>query len=223
VQYIIRKAVEKNGKSEVEGLKLNWSGVKPVLLGYFLPESGDHRPATQCRLVYNAKGIHGQFLVQDCFVRCIRTGYGSEVWKDSCVEFFVEPRPGGGYFNFEFNCGGAFLINHILDPARTADGFKKFVRIPESIARQVGVVSSLPKICEPEIKVSATWTLEFFIPFMLLEQYVGPLGIVAGQIWHGNFYKCAEENSHPHWAAWSPVDGFNFHQPERFGKLVFAR
>jgi hypothetical protein len=143
------------------------------------------------------------------------------VWKDSCVEFFVEPKPGCGYFNFEFNCGGAFLVNHIVDPTRTADGFKQFTRLLEAVARQVQVCPSLPPVVEPEMTEAVTWTLEFVVPFALFEAYVGALGAMAGQVWRGNFYKCAEENSHPHWAAWSPVDEFNFHRPHCFGGLHF--
>jgi hypothetical protein len=180
-----------------------------------------HRPLTLARLLYDAQGLHGQFQVEDRFVRCVRTEYGSDVWKDSCVEFFVEPKPGRGYFNFEFNSGGAFLVNHIVDPTRTADGFKELVRIPESVAEAVRVRASLPPVSEPEIAEAIPWTLEFFIPFKLMAIYVGALGAVAGQMWRGNFYKCAEDNSHPHWAAWSPVDEFNFHRPDCFGELRF--
>jgi len=41
-----------------------------------------------------------------------------EVWKDSCVEFFIQPRPDAGYFNLEMNAGGAHLCCYIEDPAR---------------------------------------------------------------------------------------------------------
>jgi hypothetical protein len=199
-----------------------WAGLPVAEVNHFLPQSSDHPPRTVLRLTYDASGIQGRFEVEDCFVRSVRTGYGSEVWKDSCVEFFVEPKAGRGYFNFEFNCGGAFLVNHILDPTRTPEGFKEFTRLPESVAKQVQVRASLPPVVEPEIGKPVTWTLEFSIPFALFESYVGPIGNVAGQTWRGNFFKCAEENSHPHWAAWSPVDEFNFHLPRCFGELRFA-
>jgi len=205
-----------------DGFSPVWPAIEPVSVGNFLPESSPHRPRTLVQVVYDAQGLHGRFEVEDRFVRCVRLGYGSEVWKDSCVEFFVEPKPSRGYFNFEFNCGGAFLVNHIVDPTRTAEGFKEFVRIPESVARAARVRSSLPAVCDPEITEAVTWTLDFFIPFALLEKYVGPLGEVAGQTWRGNFFKCAEENSHPHWAAWSPVDEFNFHRCHCFGELRFV-
>jgi len=199
-----------------------WHTIPFVEIGHFLPQSSSHWPRTLVRLAYDTQGIHGQFEVADRFIRCVRTEYGSEVWKDSCVEFFAEPKPGHGYFNFEFNCGGAFLVNHIVDPTRTADGFKQFARIPKSIADQIQVRSSLPPLVEPELAEATLWTLEFRIPISLFEEYVGPLDEVAGQTWRGDFFKCAEENSHPHWAAWSPVDELNFHRPDCFGTLRFA-
>ena len=222
MQYTIRQANAKPTRSAADEWHLVWSEVESVSVNNFRPESSGHRPQTLAQLLYDPQGLHGRFQVEDRYVRCVRTAYGSEVWKDSCVEFFVEPQAGRGYFNFEFNCGGAFLINHIVDPTRTAEGFKEFVRIPEAVAQSVRVHSSLPSVIEPEITEAVTWTLEFFIPFRLLEKYVGRLGKVAGQTWRGNFYKCAEENSHPHWAAWSPVDEFNFHRPHCFGELCFV-
>jgi len=199
-----------------------WRAIPTAEISSFLPQSSDHRPRTVLRLAHDAQGIHGRFEVEDRFVRCVRTTYGSEVWKDSCVELFVEPKPGRGYFNLEFNCGGAFLINHIVDPTRTPEGFKEFTRLPEALARQIQLRTSLPPVVEPEMTTPTSWILQFQLPFVLLEPYVGPLGEVAGQSWRGNFFKCAEENSHPHWAAWSPVDEFNFHRPRCFGELRFA-
>jgi hypothetical protein len=159
--------------------------------------------------------------VKDRFVRCTRTNYGDEVWKDSCVEFFVQPKPDRGYFNFEFNCGGAFLCCHITDPTRTKDGFKKFQKIPSDFGNKIKVRSTLPLRTAPEITRQVDWSLQFSIPFAVLENFVGALGEVCGQTWHGNFFKCAEEVSHPHWASWSPVDEFNFHLPRCFGTIHF--
>ena len=84
--------------------------------------------------------------------------------------------------------------------------------------------SDLPEYprVEPEITDPVVWSLSFFIPLSLFEHYLGPLGALRSQVWRGNFFKCAEENSHPHWASWSPVDEFNFHRPACFGLLRFA-
>ncbi len=198
-----------------------WLAAETLEVSHFRPESSAHRPETSLRLLHDRLGIHGLFHVRDRYVRCVRTTYGGEVWKDSCVEFFIEPRPGRGYFNFEFNCGGTFLCNHIVDPVRTPDGFKQATRLPETVAQPVRVAASLPRLVDPELTEPVDWALQFHIPFPVLENYLGALGEVSGQTWRGNCFKCAEDISHPHWASWSPVDEFNFHLPRCFGEIRF--
>jgi len=62
-----------------------------------------------------------------------------------------------------------------------------------------------------------------FDSLALVEEFAGPLADPAGQTWRGNFYKCAEDNSHPHWASWAPIgERLNFHVPEHFAPLHFA-
>jgi hypothetical protein len=219
-EYIVRRA--QNEISLVADWENRvWAGANTAEIRHFRTESSEHRPKTSVRLLHSGDVIHGTFRVEDRFVRCVRTNYGSDVWKDSCVEFFAQPRPDSGYFNFEFNCGGAFLCNHILNPERAPNGFKEFTRIPEAIGSRIRVKSSLPPKIEQEMSNAVTWTLQFSIPVSVLEKYIGWIGPLSGQTWRGNFFKCAEEVSHPHWAAWSEVDEFNFHLPRCFGTISF--
>jgi len=218
VNYLIRKASDA-AKLDINWGNPTWAIAEALEVTHFRPESSSHRPRTLARLLHDGRGFHGLLQVHDRYVRCLRTEYGSEVWKDSCVEFFVQPKPAAGYFNFEFNCGGAFLSSYIVDPTRTPEGFREFTKVPSAIGRQIQVRTSLPRVVEPEITEPLVWSLQFFVPFSLLEHYVGPLGGVSSQTCRGNFFKCAEDNSHPHWAAWSPVDEFNFHLPRCFGEL----
>jgi len=199
-----------------------WARADTLEITHFRPEGSDHRPPTSARLLYDAQGVHGIFQVQDRYVRCVRTNYMDEVWKDSCVEFFAQPKPDRGYFNFEFNCGGAFLCCYIVNPERTPGGFKDFTKVPARIGQTIQVRSSLPPRNEPEIQEPTVWTLRFFIPFALFEHYLGALGEIKGQAWRGNFFKCGDEVSHPHWASWSPVDKFDFHRPQCFGTIRFS-
>lgn len=198
-----------------------WASAKTIEVSHFRPESSDHRPLTRVKMLASAAGLHGIFHVQDRFVRCARTGYFDEVWKDSCVEFFVQPKADKGYFNFEFNCGGAFLCNYITDPTRTPEGFKAATKVPWDLGATIQCRSSLPSRIDPEIGEAIDWTLQFFLPVSLLDHYVGKCTIAPGERWRGNFFKCAEDVSHPHWAAWCPVDEFNFHLPRCFGKIEF--
>lgn len=204
----------------------HWNGAAwhqtPLLkITNFRVESSNHRPRTQVKLLHSEGGLHGLFMVQDRYVHCARRRFQSNVYKDSCVEFFVQPKAGQGYFNFEFNCGGALLVNYIVNPNRIGDGFEEFTPLSIADVEGMQIYHSLPEVVEPETIGQTTWFIEFFIPFKVLEKYVGPLVPVVGQTWRGNFYKCADESSHPHWASWAPVDALNFHLPQCFGFLRF--
>ncbi len=198
-----------------------WKVAEAAELRHFRPEGSAHRPRTSLRLLHDAHGLRGIYQVQDQFVRSIRTHYMDEVWKDSCVEIFLQPKPDAGYFNLEMNAGGAHLCCYIEGPERAPDGFKKFTRLPAPIGQRIEVRSSFPRVVDPEIVEPVTWQLNFFVPFDVFEYYVGALGEIRGQSWRGNFYKCGDEVSHPHWASWAPVDAFNFHLPHCFGTLCF--
>ncbi|MDP2157457.1 MAG: carbohydrate-binding family 9-like protein [Nitrospirota bacterium] len=219
-QYIVRSAVI---KPELAG---HWDGAAwdqadTLELIHFRLEGSDHRPKTSVRLLYDSSGIFGIFKVEDQYVRSVHRVYQSPVCKDSCVEFFVQPKADKGYFNFEFNCGGALFCSYIIDPVRTPEGFRDFVKPPEEDGKQVLIYHSMPKIVEPEITEPATWFLEFFIPFSLLEKYVGTIGNISRQTWQANFYKCGDETSHPHWASWTELPEKSFHLPACFGKIIF--
>ena len=218
MNYLIRETTQP-ARLDLDWDNPAWQVAEPLQVDQFRPESSAHRPRTRVRMLHDGRTFHGLFEIHDQFVLSTRTEYGSEVWKDACVEFFVAPKPGRGYFNFEFNCGGAFLCNHIVDPTRTAGGFKHATRIPEAQARAIHVRSTLPRVVSPERVEPVVWRLQFSIPVSLMEAYVGDLGAISGQTWRGNFFKCAEDNSHPHWASWAPVSEFNFHLPDCFGEL----
>lgn len=199
-----------------------WREAVPLSLECFRPEGSSHRPRASCKLLYNEQNIFGIYRVADQYVRCVHAGFQEDVWKDSCVEFFVQPAPGRGYYNFEFNCGGALLASYVTDPARLNGGLKKFVPLVPEDDLQIQRYASLPRIVEPEIKEKIVWMLEFSIPVAVLEKYVDHAVIGTGKIWRANFYKCGNETSHPHWASWAPLPERNFHNPSSFGKIEFC-
>ena len=81
-----------------------------------------------------------------------------------------------------------------------------------------------PKIVEPERTTPTTWAVEYRVPFALFAQYFGAQTPAPGTQWRGNFYKCGDRTSHPHWGSWAPVDTPepSFHQPDFYQPLVFA-
>ena len=201
-----------------------WKNIKSIEVANFRPESSDHRPVTKVKLQYDDDGIYGLFFVKDRYVRCIRTSFQDHVYKDSCVEFFVQPDQGKGYFNFEFNCGGALLSTYITYSITPEGKVEKNETLPfqEEDRGMIRIYHSLPRIVEPEIQEETEWQLGFFIPFSLFKKYIGKARHNPGEKWRANFYKCGDETSHPHWASWSPVDELNFHMPQCFGTIEFG-
>jgi hypothetical protein len=146
------------------------------------------------------------------------------VCGDSCVEAFLQPRPDRGYFNFETNCGGAMLLYYVTDPTRRPDGgFQAAEQVRAELMERIRIFTSLParKTFEETGKAVA-WRLSYFVPNELFEAYVGDLGPASARRWRGNFYKCADESSHPHWASWRPIGAkLDFHVPEFFEEIGF--
>jgi len=200
-----------------------WSGVASLEVAEFRPESSAHRPCTRARLLHTDDGLSGIFRVQDRYVACRHTRFQAQVCEDSCVEVFLQPKEDDGYLNFEMNCGGALHAAYVTDHRRERGALAAATPLALEEGRQVAIRTSLPPVVDPEIVSEVEWELAFFIPSSVLEQHVGPIGPLAGQEWRANLYKCADRTSHPHWAAWSPVDALNFHLPRCFGRLRFAR
>lgn len=201
-----------------------WKTVVPLEVSHFyLPEVSDHRPKVQTKVVYDDDGLYVHFRVEDRYVRAIETKYHGKVWEDACVEFFVQPKPERGYFNFEINCGGTMLLSYEENPAWKGASLRKSESVPWELAKEVKIFHSLPETVEPERSEAVIWQVEYFVPFKVLEANLGDLGKVSGQTWRANFYKCAENNSHPHWASWSPIGGeLDFHKPEYFAPILFV-
>ncbi len=112
-----------------------WADRPALEIASFRPEGSDHRPRTQARLAYDDEGLGGIFHVEDRYVRSVQTRFGEPVYRDSCVEIFLQPKPDRGYLNFEMNAGGALLASHITDHRRTPDGFAAFTRLTEEDGR----------------------------------------------------------------------------------------
>lgn len=58
---------------------------------------------------------------------------------------FVQPKGAGGYFNFEFNCGGALLSSYVMNPARVNGRLQEFVPLTAEDNQRIRLVASLPR------------------------------------------------------------------------------
>ena len=211
--YTVRKCAE-TGLEQVD-----FAQAEAGRVGLVRPESSDHRPEVAFRVLHDGTRLYVRFDVKDRYVRSVQTAYQAPVCTDSCVEFFVQPKAGKGYFNFEVNAGGTLLLYYVEDPARTAKGLAKFTPVPEAWGRRVEIRPSLPPVVDPERAEPLAWHVSYKVPFALFEAFAGEVG-KGGAVWRANFYKCGDKTSHPHWLSWSPVTALNFHLPACFGELA---
>ncbi len=196
-----------------------WNSCPSLQIGNSNHWAMDFEPDTSAKICYDENSIHILFKVRDNFIRCLASELNGEVWKDACVEFFFAPegsRP-TSYYNLEVNCGGAVRLGHQSAPNTD------IVLVRKEDGDRIRVVHSLAPVIKEEIKEPTLWTLEIAIPFEILKNYSRVFVPHPGSKWKANFYKCAENNSHPHWLSWAPITSPapNFHLPQFFGELQF--
>ncbi len=199
-----------------------WNSAQELKLEYRHVESSDHLPDVRVKLLYDNHAVYGLFRVDDRYVRAVHQGNQAAVCLDSCVEFFVCPADSAGYFSFEMNCGGSLLAFFIRDWTRTATGFADYEILPDALLDTVKRFPSLPPLVEPELPGPIVWTMGFEVPLDYFRSRTQLPASLKGQLWRGNFFKCGDETSHPHWLAWHGGQELNFHLPAHFGELEFV-
>lgn len=199
-----------------------WAAAVCIPVDRWRREGGVHRPPTTVRLARHQRTLHLLWSVDDRHVVSRVTDTNGPVCRDSCVEFFVTPAGCQGYFNLEVNAGGTIHLGYGTDaPWRGGEAARRLVD-PALVRGGVRTASSLPAVVDPERCGPCPWRLRIDLDLDLLATVAGRAVEPAG-LWQGNFYKCADHSSQPHWGSWSPLGAtLDFHQPARFGAIVFA-
>jgi hypothetical protein len=225
LSYSIQRASSPLGTPDLTNDTL-WAHASQAPVTHFSWKDSGHRPDARGHLLYDDDWLAVRFTVQDQYVRAVAEKFNDSVCSDSCVEFFVAPNDDpaqSAYFNFEVNCGGTMLLFACPSPAQRNAG-ADVVHVSEEDGSTIQMAATLPKIVEPELTDPTLWAVEYHVPWALFEKYFDVERPQPGQTWRGNFYKCGDRTSHPHWGSWSPVDtpSPSFHQPDFYQSLRFA-
>ena len=174
----------------------------------------DSNPDVRFRIAHASDCLILHFHVRDREVRAVNGTDNGRVWEDACCEFFVSPDCDDNYYNFECNCIGTLLLH----------GGKKGTdrgNAPEEVYRSVLRWSRLGRETFEHKEGELEWDLVEIIPASALFNH----GICCfnGKAMRGNFYKCGDLLSKPHYLSWSPIDLPKpaFHCPQFFGELLF--
>ncbi len=173
----------------------------------------DYQPQVKFRIGHIKNEIWLKYYVREKHLRAMETRTNGDVYKDSCVEFFISPED-ENYYNFEFNCIGT--IHLAWGPGRHD---RKFV--DPAVVEKIEIESSLGS--QPFDKKSGDFEWEMMIRIPIECFAYTKFKTFSGLSARANFYKCGDETAEPHYVTWNPIDleKPDYHRPEFFGKLFF--
>lgn len=185
--------------------KLNWRADYP------------YAPKVKFRIAHTGGAFLLQYAVEEA---CTAAAYGEDdgdVWKDSCVEFFLMPGDDDElYYNLECNCIGKLL----LGCGAERNGRE---RAPKEITGKILRYSTLGDKPFAEQKGDISWTVSLKVPVEVFWHSV--VKSLDGKTIRANFYKCGDKLTKPHFLSWSEIESTNpdFHRPDWFGSLFLDK
>jgi len=188
--------------------------IEPLKIETINWEAFPYLPEVSVQIAYNDDELFLQYKVSEQSVKAVVNESNGRVWTDSCVEFFLSPEGNDFYYNLEMNCIGTALL-----------GFrKKGEPTTHASADQIATIrriSSLGNIPFAEQKKQTEWQITVAVPWTVFFRH--NLKPASGTKMRGNFYKCGDELSVPHFVSWTKIktDKPAFHMPEFFGGLEF--
>lgn len=172
-----------------------------------------YKPQVTFRIGHTGSEIWLKFYVTEKHVRALETRTNGDVYKDSCVEFFVA-FDSDNYYNFEFSCIGTRHLS--FGPGRG-----NRTRISPEKVEQIEIESTLGnQPIEPK-SGNFVWEMMIRIPVSCFAFH--SIKSLSNSKATANLYKCGDATAEPHFVTWSPVGTQkpDYHRPEFFGKVQF--
>lgn len=192
-EYIIRK--RSTAASDVESLSID-----NVL---WTPDAGIRARAS---VTYDENAFYVSMTAYESDIRAENTAIDQMPCVDSCLEFFFAPvAHDPRYINIEYNPNA--LLYFGIGSGR-ADHLRLF---PVNDRFQ-------PRVHRFEDH----WSVEYMIPFSVIQTLFPDFRAVSGARVRANFYKCGELTKHEHYLSWNPCTSAapDFHRPGDFGLLT---
>lgn len=177
------------------------------------PDEYPSRPEVFFRIAHSGDNILLQYQVREDEILGMVTEDNGEVWTDSCAEFFVT-FDDANYYNLESNCIGRVLLGYRKTGERAEHA------LPE-IMKSIKRLPDLGFGVRSRQKGDFKWTLTLIIPIATF--WKSNIKTLRGIKARGNFYKCGDNLTVPHFVSWAKIEtpNPNFHQPGFFGELIF--
>jgi hypothetical protein len=194
--------------------------IKTEWINITVQEKGpNERLSTKAKILYSDRGIYFLFVNEDQKLSATLTEDFAALFNEDVVEVFLQPDASVPvYFEYELSPLNHELMILIMNIDGKTRGWKPWHYEGNSRVQHFTSVSGGEKKSNASIK---TWTAEFFIPFSLLQPLAGTPK--PGTQWRGNLYRIDYDEGYTTWT-WqktTPYKPGNFHEPDKFGTLVF--
>jgi hypothetical protein len=182
-------------------------------------DSTPGREATEVRLWYDDEALYLAWICSDSDIQATFTERDSRFWEEEVCELFITAENLEQYFELQWNpLGGEFdaIIDNPLDESGLSQDIEgHWEYTAQSMKSAVHVDGSVSDATDTDVK----WQIEAVVPFSDLDVSSPE----AGDTWRGNFYRFNRGTGHEaEGLAWSPTLLRSFHQPSRFGYLIFG-
>ena len=203
-----------DGQISIDGIlnERSWRFAKDVDLT--LTDSRTHPLfGTRAKLLWDDSYLYISFQCADNGIYAKKTKKDDALWQEEAVELFLDfEGKGKRYVEIEVN-----PLNAVFD--KFMDGIRKPLPVSQwdsgvrtAVRQENGYVNGDSTI--------VGWTVELAFPFEALKGkcHVPPK---SGDEWRINLYR-VKHNPVKEFSAWSPTNSIDFHQPGKFGVLVFS-
>ncbi|HUU30013.1 MAG TPA: carbohydrate-binding family 9-like protein [archaeon] len=194
-----------------------WSKAEPIKL--VLKNNGEPKQATTARIVWDDKYIYFAWDCEDSHIWSTMKKRDEPLYNEEVVEVFVDPDGDKySYLELEVNPLNTLWDGFILNDNGKLTGILAWNSF--EIKWAVHLEGTLN---DPSDRDKG-WSVELALPFS--DIYTAPNSPPeAGDHWRVNLYRIdlpdgAGKPGEP--SAWSPVSGRSFHDPDRFGEVVFS-
>ncbi|PID58892.1 hypothetical protein CSB45_02515 [candidate division KSB3 bacterium] len=172
-------------------------------------------PAAGFHILHDGSNFYLHYVVKGEKVRAVNTLDNSNVFQDSCCEFFIS-LDNCRYYNLEVNAIGTKLFGYGRGRDRS--------RFSRDVLQSIETISSLGSspIDDP-FRGKEDWDLTIKMPFSV---FVNDAAVrIPGGTFRGNFYKCGDKTDDVHYRSWNPIASLtpDFHVMESFASLIIEQ
>jgi len=177
------------------------------------PEEYPSKPEVTFQIAHNGDNIFLKYRVHENEILGLVGEDNGKVWTDSCVEFFIA-FDNEYYYNIETSCIGKTLFGYRKPGIDPIHGSPEIMSL---IKRR----PSLGSMHREKEQGDFHWTMTLIVPRTAF--WKDNIQSFNGIKVKGNFYKCGDNLTVPHFISWTKIDtpSPSFHQPAYFGEIEF--